>query len=203
MPEGAFEAKAVDISHAVEEANVLEVRNVTKTYTNKGKSETIIQNLNLVIPNQEAGEFTAILGPSGSGKSTLMNMIGGLIPVTSGEIFVFGKKVNGDNPFSVTVQQAYTCLPWLTIQRNVEFGLEVQGVDKTSRRQIASEYIERVGLADRANAYPKELSGGMQQRVAIARCLAMKPKMLLMDEPFGALDAKIREDMQGLLLKLW
>ncbi len=183
--------------------SVVEVRDVTKTYTSKGKTETVIEHLNLVIPNEAKGEFIAILGPSGSGKSTLMNMIGGLIPPTSGEILAFGKRVEGDNPFSVTVQQAYTCLPWLTVQRNVEFGLEIQGLEASARRNLAAEYIEKVGLADRASAYPKELSGGMQQRVAIARCLAMKPKIVLMDEPFGALDAKIREDMQGLLLKLW
>lgn len=199
----SFQPQAVDLTKSVEEANVVEVRNVTKAYPNKGHVETVIENMNLVIPNEQAGEFTAILGPSGSGKSTLMNMIGGILPPTSGEIFAFGKKIEGDNPFAITVQQAYTCLPWLTVQRNVEFGLEIQGIDGTKRRQIASEYIEKVGLSDRAGAYPKELSGGMQQRVAIARCLAMKPKIMLMDEPFGALDAKIREDMQGLLLKLW
>jgi NitT/TauT family transport system ATP-binding protein len=198
-----FEPKAVDLTQASAEANVVECRNVSKAYKNKGKSDTIIEDLNLVIPNEAAGEFTAILGPSGCGKSTLMNMIGGLIPPSSGEIFAFGKKVEGDNPFAVTVQQAYTCLPWLNVQRNVEFGLEIQGVDASHRRSVASEYIHKVGLSDRANAFPKELSGGMQQRVAIARCLAMKPKIMLMDEPFGALDAKIREDMQGLLLKLW
>jgi len=203
MPEGTFEAKSIDITKAVEEANVLEIKGVTKVYDNKGKPDTIMKDFNLVIPNEQAGEFTAVLGPSGSGKSTLMNMVGGLTKPTSGEIFVFGKKIEGDNPYAVTVQQAYTCLPWLTVQRNVEFGLELRGVDKATRRQTANEYLERVGLGDRGSAYPKELSGGMQQRVAIARCLAMKPKMLLMDEPFGALDAKIREDMQGLLLKLW
>ncbi|HVT13714.1 MAG TPA: ABC transporter ATP-binding protein [Fimbriimonadaceae bacterium] len=198
-----FQAKAVDLTKNVEEANVIEVRNVTKSYKNNGQVETVIENMNLVIPNEQAGEFTAILGPSGSGKSTLMNMIGGTLAPTSGEVFAFGKKIEGDNPFAVTVQQAYTCLPWLTVQRNVEFGLEIRGMDKASRRQVASDYIEKVGLGDRANALPKELSGGMQQRVAIARCLALKPKIMLMDEPFGALDAKIREDMQGLLLKLW
>lgn len=183
--------------------NVIEVRNVSKSYPAKGGTVDIIKNMNLVIPNEQAGEFIAILGPSGSGKSTLMNMIGGLIPASSGEIFAFGDKVLGDNPHAVTVQQSYTCLPWLTVQKNVEFGLEIQGVDATKRKQCAQEYIEKVGLADRAGAYPKELSGGMQQRVVIARCLAMKPKIVLMDEPFGALDAKIREDMQVLLLKLW
>ncbi len=182
-------------------ANVIDLRNVTKTYSKKG--EAVIENFNLVIPNVDEGEFTAILGPSGCGKSTLLNMIGGLVPPTSGEIIVFGQKIHGDNPFAVTVQQAYTCLPWLSVQRNVEFGLEIQGVDSETRKAAASQYLEKVGLADRANAYPKELSGGMQQRVAIARCLAMKPKIVLMDEPFGALDAKIREDMQLLLLTLW
>ena len=203
MPEGTFEATPIDLTKAVEEANVLEVKNVTKSYENKGKTETIMENFNLVIPNEQAGEFTAILGPSGSGKSTLLNMVGGLAKPSSGEVLVFGKKVEGDNPYAVTVQQAYTCLPWLTVQRNVEFGLEMRGVDKATRRQVAQDYLQRVGLGDRGNAYPKELSGGMQQRVAIARCLALKPKMLLMDEPFGALDAKIREDMQELLLDLW
>lgn len=198
----SFQPKPVDFSR-VAEANVVEVRNVSKAYTSKGKTELVMENMNLVIPNEEKGEFIAILGPSGSGKSTLMNMIGGLLAPTSGEILAFGKNVVGDNPYAVTVQQAYTCLPWLTVQRNVEFGLEIQGVDAAQRRQVATEYIRKVGLAESANAYPKELSGGMQQRVAIARCLAMKPKIMLMDEPFGALDAKIRADMQTLLLNLW
>jgi NitT/TauT family transport system ATP-binding protein len=184
-------------------ARVIDVRDVTKSYSRDGKVEPVMEHMNLVVENEEAGEFIAILGPSGCGKSTLMNMIGGTVQPTSGEIFVFGEKVVNDNPYAVTVQQAYTCLPWLTVQRNVEFGLEIQGVDAATRRATATEYLEKVGLADRANAYPKELSGGMQQRVAIARCLAMKPSIVLMDEPFGALDAKIREDMQQLLLRLW
>ncbi|HZP82789.1 MAG TPA: ABC transporter ATP-binding protein, partial [Chthonomonadaceae bacterium] len=111
--------------------------------------------------------------------------------------------VNGPNPLSVTVPQAYTCFPWLTVQGNVEFGLNIQGKSPQTRRQMAAEYLDKVGLKDRSAAYPRQLSGGMQQRVAIARTLAMRLPIVLMDEPFGALDAQTRADMQQMLLQLW
>lgn len=182
---------------------VVELRNVSKGYPTNGEMSFVLKDFSLTIPDDSAGEFVAILGPSGCGKSTVMNLIGGLIKPTSGEVFCFGKPVIQDNAEAVTVQQAYTCLPWRTVQQNIEFGLEIRGVEASKRSQIAKEYMEKVGMGDRARAFPRELSGGMQQRVAIARCMALKPRIMLMDEPFGALDAKIREDMQHLLLDLW
>jgi NitT/TauT family transport system ATP-binding protein len=127
----------------------------------------------------------------------------GAYPATAGEVYTVGELVTGPNKRTVTVQQNYTCFPWLTILKNVMFGLEVQGVNASQRRQIAIEYLHKVGLADRKDAYPKELSGGMQQRVAIARALAVKPPIVLMDEPFGALDAQTRVSMQEMLVDLW
>ena len=184
--------------------NVIEVKGLGKSYTDKsGKPNVIIDDMNFSVPTAQNGEFIAILGPSGGGKSTLLGMISGLITPTTGQVLTMGKPIAGDNKNAVTVQQAYTCFPWLTVKENVEFGLDILGYEAAERSRIAMEYIEKVGLADRADASPKELSGGMQQRVAIARCLAIKPRITLMDEPFGALDAKIREDMQQMLLGLW
>lgn len=182
---------------------VIEMRGVSKGFPSGAGRDYVLEDFDLTVPDEEQGEFIAILGPSGCGKSTVMNLIGGLATPDSGEIRSFGTPIAGDNPHAVTVQQAYTCLPWRDVRGNVEFGLEIRGVEATERRARAEEYIEKVGLKDRAGAFPKELSGGMQQRVAIARCLALKPRIMLMDEPFGALDAKIREDMQALLLDLW
>lgn len=198
----AFEPN-ITIDPAAPSTSVVEMRSVTKEFRSKSGPETVLKDFNLTIDDQQQGEFIAILGPSGCGKSTIINLIGGLIEPTAGEIFSLGTPVLGDNPNAITVQQAYTCLPWRTVLQNVEFGLEIQNVDAGERRQTAMSYLEKVGLADRSDAYPKELSGGMQQRVVIARCLSVKPKILLMDEPFGALDAKIRSDMQTLLLELW
>ncbi len=185
---------------------VVELKNVKKWFPGSHRhSEQLsaVDGVDLVIADEEAGEFVAFLGPSGCGKSTLLNMISGLYSPSDGEIRVFGEVVSGPNPKSVTVPQAYTCFPWLTARGNIEFGLLVQGKDPSMRRKCAMDYLEKVGLQDRPNAFPKELSGGMQQRVAIARTLAMKPPIMLMDEPFGALDAQIRAEMQQMLLRLW
>ena len=149
------------------------------------------------------GEFIVLLGPSGCGKSTILQMVSGLLSPDSGTITAFGRNVSGPDPQSVTVPQAYTCFPWLTALGNVEFGLAIQNKPPEIRRKIAAEYLHKVGLGDRHGAYPHELSGGMLQRVAIARTLAMQPPIVLMDEPFGALDAQTRADMQEMLISLW
>jgi NitT/TauT family transport system ATP-binding protein len=169
----------------------------------KGEQVEAVKGFNLTVRDEEKGEFLAMLGPSGCGKSTVLNMISGLLEPTEGEIHIHGKPLVGTNDISVTVPQAYTCFPWLTALGNVEFGLAIQGKPPEERQKIALEYLEKVGLQDRVNAYPRELSGGMQQRVAIARTLAMRPPVVLMDEPFGALDAQIRSEMQQMLLGLW
>ena len=184
---------------------VVELTNVVKRYPGPRGCEPImaVDHINFSMEDREGGEFLALLGPSGCGKSTVLNMINGLVQPTEGEVRTFGHPVTGPNPDAVTVQQAYTCFPWLTVLGNVEFGLRIQGKPASERRDIAESYLKRVGLADRLNAYPKELSGGMQQRTAIARALATRLPMILMDEPFGALDAQTRSDMQQMLLKLW
>ena len=168
-----------------------------------GERLVAVEGINLTIPDEEDGEFLVILGPSGCGKSTLLRMLAGVSLPDTGEVRLFGKPVTGPTPEAVTVPQAYTCFPWLTVLGNVEFGLSIQGRSAAERRETALEYLEKVGLRDRQGARPRELSGGMQQRVAIARTLAMKPPIVLMDEPFGALDAQTRSEMQQMLLRLW
>ena len=184
---------------------IIELRRVSKWFPAPKNSERLVavDDLTLIIPDEEAGEFVALLGPSGCGKSTILQLISGILMPDKGEVRVYGDLVRGDNAVSVTVQQAYTCFPWLTVRGNVEFGLRIQGKPAEERRRIAKDYLEKVGLGDRLDDYPRQLSGGMQQRVAIARTLAMKPKVVLMDEPFGALDAQTRSDMQQMLLQLW
>jgi NitT/TauT family transport system ATP-binding protein len=184
-------------------ANMIELHGVSKWFGNKHDRLTVIDGIDLAVPNKPEGEFIALLGPSGAGKSTILSMLAGLSFADAGEVITNGHAVKGPNPDTVTVQQNYTCFPWLTVQGNVEFGLSIAGKPADERRDVAMHYLEQVELADRAKAFPKELSGGMQQRVAIARALAMRPKIVLMDEPFGALDAQTRADMQQMLLKVW
>jgi NitT/TauT family transport system ATP-binding protein len=184
---------------------IVEFDSVSKSFpdqSNGGRVETLV-NLSLSIGSQEAGAFVVLLGPSGCGKSTILSLISGLLLPDDGQVRVFSKRIKGPSPYSVTVPQAYTCFPWLTILKNVEFGLAIQGEPGAERREKALRYLHQVGLGDRSEAYPRQLSGGMQQRVAIARTLAMKPKIVLMDEPFGALDAQTRTEMQQMLLGLW
>jgi ABC-type nitrate/sulfonate/bicarbonate transport system ATPase subunit len=183
----------------------LEIKNLTKSFPGSKRGEFLpaVENVNLLVPDSSEGEFIALLGPSGCGKSTILSMVAGLMEPTEGEIYTYGKRVGGSNPDTVTVQQAYTCFPWLTALANVEFGLKIQGKGAAEAKKIASEYLAKVGLGDRPDARPSELSGGMQQRIAIARALAIKARMVLMDEPFGALDAQTRADMQQMLLQLW
>jgi NitT/TauT family transport system ATP-binding protein len=149
------------------------------------------------------GEFLTIVGPSGCGKSTLLDLLGGLTTPTSGEILLDGAPVTGPGLDRGIVFQQYALLPWRTAQGNVEFGLEAKGVGRRERREIAARYLELVGLTAFADRYPHELSGGMKQRVAIARSLAFEPEVLLMDEPFAALDAQTREALQDELLRIW
>ncbi|MCQ2535426.1 MAG: ABC transporter ATP-binding protein [Lachnospiraceae bacterium] len=174
-------------------ATKLQVNNLTKIYDG---DVTAIDNVSLQV---EESEFVMIVGPSGCGKTTLINMIGGLVEPTSGEILLDGAKVNGPGPDRGMVFQGYSLFPWLSVQKNVEFGLKMKNVPKEERAKKAAEYIKLVGLEGFENALPKQLSGGMKQRVAIARTLANEPQMLLMDEPFGALDAQTRVVMQELL----
>jgi len=189
----------------IEKPPIVELQHIHKWFPHPttGERMVTVNDVSLTIPDIEGGEFVAFLGPSGCGKSTIMNMIGGVLQADDGEVRIFGEPLDGPNPKSVTVPQAYTCFPWLTVLGNVEFGLSVIGKPPEERRSLATEYLTRVGLGDRLQAHPKQLSGGMQQRVAIARTLAMRPPIVLMDEPFGALDAQTRAGMQQMLAELW
>jgi NitT/TauT family transport system ATP-binding protein len=148
------------------------------------------------------GEIVVFLGPSGCGKSTILKAVAGLLPPTRGEILVDGAPVHGVGRDRGMVFQQYTSFGWLTVQQNVEYGLKLRGVPKGERQAQTQKYLEAVGLTDAAHKYPRELSGGMKQRVAIARTLINQPKLLLMDEPFGALDPSTRWGMQGLLIDI-
>jgi NitT/TauT family transport system ATP-binding protein len=149
------------------------------------------------------GEFLALVGPSGCGKSTLLDLLGGLTAPTSGRILLDGRPIEGPARDRGIVFQQYALFPWRTAAQNVEFGLDIAGLKARQRREIARQYLDLVGLTAFADRYPHELSGGMKQRVAIARSLAYDPEVLLMDEPFAALDAQTRETLQGELLRIW
>ena len=176
----------------------LEIHNVTKTFSSEEGEIKALENINLAV---NATEFLCIIGPSGCGKTTLLRMIAGLDHPSSGEIILDGNEVKGPSPDRGMVFQEFSLFPWRTVLKNVEFGLEILGVD--GRRKIAEQYLELVGLRDFKNCYPQELSGGMKQRVAIARALATEPAILLMDEPFGSVDAQTRNVLQEELLEIW
>jgi len=149
------------------------------------------------------GEFITVVGPSGCGKSTLMNIAAGLLDATGGTVTVDGEAVHGPSPERGVIFQQYALFPWMTVRKNVEFGLKIAGVGRRERAETATRIIDLVGLGHFADALPKTLSGGMKQRCAIARAYAVDPKVLLMDEPFGALDALTRVQMQDSLLETW
>jgi len=183
----------------------LELRNLGITYVSRqtGAQVEAVRDVNLTVADKPGtGEIIALLGPSGCGKSTILKAIAGLIAPTKGEVYVDGHSVDGPGRERGMIFQAYTSFAWLTACENVEYGLRLKGVSQKERRELAMEYLRLVGLADFADAYPKQLSGGMKQRVAIARTLINKPRLVLMDEPFGALDPQTRWEMQGLLLRL-
>src|SRR5207248_9961571 len=152
---------------------------------------------------RDIDEFRVLLGPSGCGKSTLLRMIAGLDRPDRGEVLVNGQPVSGPDKDRGMVFQKYTSFPWLTVADNIAYGMKINGMPEAQRRQTVERLLEAVGLSGFAKAYPDTLSGGMQQRVAIARTLALRPQVVLMDEPFGALDAQTRADMQELLLRVW
>jgi NitT/TauT family transport system ATP-binding protein len=186
-------------------APVLELRGISKTFTTAdGKPFHAIKDVNLVIPDvPDAGEFRVFLGPSGCGKSTILNIVAGLYRQTSGEALLRGKPIGGPGPDRGMVFQGYSSYPWLTVLENVAFGLKLRGVGRAEREAQARTWIKKVGLEGSEKKYPKQLSGGMRQRVAIARTLAVRPQIILMDEPFGALDVQIRLGMQALINELW
>ena len=178
----------------------IEISGVTQEFEKKDGKFLALDTVNL---NVEQNEFICVVGPSGCGKTTLLNIIAGLCTPTTGTVKVRGELVTGPGKGKGVVFQQYALYPWLTVEKNVEFGMRMKGVPKAERAEIAKKYIDLVGLSKFAKAYPKELSGGMKQRVAIARAYATAPEVLLMDEPFGALDAQTRAQLQENLLKTW
>jgi NitT/TauT family transport system ATP-binding protein len=182
----------------------LRVSNLSVTYIDrKGNRTEAVRDVSFdVLDKPESGEIIVFLGPSGCGKSTILKAIAGLLAPTEGEILVDGQPVTDVGRDRGMVFQAYTSFGWLTVRENVEYGLKLQGVGKSERRKISDAILKEVGLADFVSRYPKDLSGGMKQRVAIARTLVNKPRVVLMDEPFGALDPQTRWGMQSLLLDI-
>ncbi|MFI6222750.1 ABC transporter ATP-binding protein [Nocardia salmonicida] len=180
----------------------LALRSVSKQFAVRGTDEkfTAIDDISIEV---EAGEFLVLVGPSGSGKSTLLDLLGGLSKPSSGQILLDGAPITGPGLDRGVVFQQYALLPWRTARANIQFGLEAKGIARKERKAIAEHYLELVGLAGFGDRYPHELSGGMKQRVAIARSLAFDPEVLLMDEPFAALDAQTRESLQDELLRIW
>ncbi|HEX7630172.1 MAG TPA: ABC transporter ATP-binding protein [Candidatus Methylomirabilis sp.] len=180
----------------------LEVKDVSKDFRRpNGEAMPVVRGLSLEVANLE---FLALLGPSGCGKSTLLRIIDGLIPCDTGKILLDGRDITGiPGRGRGMVFQTFDLFPWRTAIENVEFGLEVKGISKTERREIARRYINLVGLAGFEDSFPHQLSGGMQQRVGIARAFAIHPEVLLMDEPFGALDVQTRDILQDELLRIW
>lgn len=179
---------------------MIKVVGLTKAYGSGGDALVVLDELDFTV---DRGEFLVVLGPSGCGKSTLLGLLDGLIEPTAGEIRIDGDPVTGPRTDTAMVFQSFQLLPWRTVRDNVAIGLEIQGLAESERYSRADEWIERVGLEGFEEAYPGELSGGMQQRVGLARALVVDPELLLMDEPFGALDAQTRDRLQTELLQLW
>lgn len=176
--------------------NIAEVRELTKFY---GEDIHALDSINLGFPR---GQMTTLLGPSGCGKTTMLKIIAGLLEPTSGQVLINGKEVTGPGPERAFVFQDFALLPWATVLRNVAFGLELKGTPKAEREEKARHYIDEVGLVGFENKYPHELSGGMRQRVGLARALVVNADVLLMDEPFSAVDEQNRRKFQEDLLRL-
>jgi ABC-type nitrate/sulfonate/bicarbonate transport system ATPase subunit len=180
--------------------SILSVRGVERRFESNHGSTLALQATDLDVAEND---FITILGPSGCGKSTLLRIVAGLDTQTAGEVLLDGQRIDGPGADRGMVFQSYTLFPWLTVRDNVCFGLRERGLPREQQLEIANGYLQKVGLKGFENHFPKQLSGGMQQRTALARALANKPRMLLMDEPFGALDHQTRELMQELLLGIW
>ena len=200
----AGKKKEIDRTGSPLEAHVASSKilaeHIDKVYTSGKKSVTAIEDVSIDIQDND---FVCIVGPSGCGKSTLLRMLAGLDFPTEGNIIVNDKKVTGPGPDRGMVFQTYTLFPWMTVEDNIKFGLKIKKMPKDEQQRIADRYLDIIGLTKFAKSYPKELSGGMKQRVAIARALANQPEVLLMDEPFGALDPHTKAMMQLLMREIW
>jgi NitT/TauT family transport system ATP-binding protein len=181
-------------------ASHIVVSNVSKVFKTAERDVVALQEINLEIPQ---GQFVCLLGPSGCGKSTLLNAVAGFAPPTSGSITADGQLVTAPGPERGMVFQEYALFPWMTVADNIAFGLEIKGMAKGEIAVIVDQLLKMLSLRDFRNRYPKDLSGGMRQRVAIARVLALDSPIMLMDEPFGALDALTRRNLQDELLRIW
>ncbi len=179
---------------------ILSVKDLKKTFGQNGFTRTVFDGVSLDIHRRE---FITVIGPSGCGKSTFIRIIAGLDECSGGVALLDGKDIGEPGPDRGMVFQGYTLFPWLTVKRNVMFGLEMRGKGKFTAESEARQWLDMVGLSKFEDSYPHELSGGMKQRVAIARALANEPRILIMDEPFGALDAQTRAQMQSYLLQIW
>jgi len=179
---------------------LLELSHISKSYPHAKGSLSVIDDVSFAISE---GEFIAIVGPSGCGKSTLLRIINGIVPQSSGQVLYNGRQIDGINLECALVFQSFALMPWLTVEDNVEMPLEARGVPPEVRRKRISFYIDKVGLDGFEEAYPRELSGGMKQRVGLARALAAEPRVLLMDEPFSALDALTAITLREELLDIW
>jgi NitT/TauT family transport system ATP-binding protein len=179
---------------------LLELNRVSKSFTHAKGNLRVLEDVSFQI---DEGELVAIVGPSGCGKSTMLRIINGLIPASSGQVVYNGRQVDGINLECALVFQSFALMPWLTVKANIELGLEARGLPPAQREQRASVYIDKVGLDGFEEAYPRELSGGMKQRVGLARALAVEPRVLLMDEPFSALDALTAITLREELLDIW
>ena len=190
-----------NLNNYIEGAPVkVHIDNVVKKFNGRNGEMVALNGVTLDIHDNE---FICVVGPSGCGKSTLLNIIAGLLEPTSGQVYCDGKLVEGTGTDRGVVFQQYALFPWLTVKKNVRFALEMRGIKGKEADNLAMMYLEKVDLTKFADHYPKELSGGMKQRVAIARAYAAEPQVLLMDEPFGALDAQTRTQLQSELLETW
>jgi len=180
--------------------NAVTLEDVGLSYGRAAKQQHILRDLNLAIDEKE---FVCVLGPSGCGKTSLLRLLAGYTPPTTGEVHVFGKRMTAPSPEVGVVFQQANLFPWLTVKGNAEFGLKMAGVSKAERKQRVDRILEIVGLSSHVDLLPHQLSGGMKQRAALARTLVTEPKLILMDEPFAALDAITRETLQSQLKEIW
>lgn len=181
----------------------IRIRNLSKSFVDKNDPTDVVHAVRDFNLDIEEGEFVVVVGPSGCGKTTLLRCIAGLVEPTRGNVKIRGRPLGGPGAERGYVFQSFALFPWRTVRRNIEFGLELKGLSKEERRSLSDEYIDLVGLQGFEDSHPRELSGGMQQRVGLARALVNDPEVLLMDEPFGSLDAQTRNIMQTEVLKIW
>jgi len=179
---------------------LLDLKQVSKSFAHAKGNLSVLENISFTV---EEGEFVAVVGPSGCGKSTMLRVINGIMPPTSGQVLYNGRQIDGINLECAIVFQSFALLPWLTVKGNIEMGLEARGISPAECEKRSGVYIDKVGLDGFEEAYPRELSGGMKQRVGLARALAVEPKVLLMDEPFSAVDALTAITLREELLDLW